>query len=776
MARGQRERWAQASVAVLLALTLLGPAGLPISDPDAVAVVAQTTTALVMAVFLVAGVRRGGPLWHCHLLLLLAMGSGLVASVIRLAQQLQSADAVPVAAWEAKSVGLLWVPLVVGALLSIPSGEVRQGFRVRAFTDGLLAASSLWYLLMGLGVADALHASGLSLSHRVQLLASPVGDVFVVATALAVYARCPQAERRLVGWALAGLSAIGCGDVLFAIPEDGQVASPGSDAGLVSQFGMLLLVLAAASTGRAAPPRRPSSRGLGVAGALPFVPLLGCVVLTTGMILQGKGMPDEQLLPALCVALALMGRQLAASRDKERLVQALRARERDLEAEVRRDALTGLGNRTALVEALARALEDPTDWPVSVLLLDLNDFKVINDNHGHDTGDAVLVEVAARLRSAVRSVDAVARLGGDEFAIVATQVHDGADVLSSRLLAALEPPVLIGNQAFCVRASIGVVNDQEGASAAAALAFADVAMYEAKGHTRAASAVSVLSPEGRERAARRLRIQEAVADPQLDQLSVAYQPVVDLRTGAMRGFEALLRWDHPVLGSIPPDVFIPMAERAGSISVLGEHALITALRDLAALQASACERLAVGVNVSPAQLVDPEFVTRVLRHVDELGLSTDQLNVEITEQAFEADLSAVTAGVNALTAAGVSVAVDDFGTGYSSLQYLQRLPVDVMKIDRSFVWEASESARAQKLLASIVSMATVLDLQLVAEGIETVEQLRGLQAMGCELGQGYLFSRPIPFAQIHALVLTGHRFPVGSSVPVPREARSEVLL
>ncbi|MCW2706203.1 MAG: diguanylate cyclase/phosphodiesterase [Frankiales bacterium] len=749
-------------------------------DSDTCAVLAQAATTVVIVGILLAGLRRGGPLRRCYLLLLPAMVIGLVSCLLRLGWQLATGD-LPTAVWQAGAVSVLWVPFVAAALLAIPATESRQGFRVRALADGLLAAASLWYLLLGLGVDRALDASHLSGALRAQLLISPIGDVFLVATALTVCARCRPAHRPMVVWALAGLTVIGCGDVLFAIPEAGHLAHPSGAAGLLNELGLLLLVVGAASTAREGHEAGSGvlRRWLGVAGALPFAPLVGCVGVSSKMMVDGNGMPAEQLLPATFVALALMGRQYAGARDKERLVQALRARERDLEAEVRRDALTGLGNRTDLVERLAAALKDPAQWPVSVALLDLNDFKLINDNHGHETGDAVLVEVAGRLRASVRAEDVVARLGGDEFAVVATNVADQGKALGERLLRALEQPVHVGAQRFCVRASIGLVNGQECESPAVALACADVAMYEAKAGTRSASAVAVMTSEGRVRAERRLRLQEAVADPKLEQFAVVYQPVVDLRTGDLRGMEALLRWTHPELGPVSPDVFIPLAERAGTIGRLGDFAMTTALAGLAEVQSLSSRRLVVGVNVSPAQLTDPGLAADAVRYVQENGLRPYQLHVEITEQAFEADLDAVAKSVEALTAAGVGVAVDDFGTGYSSLQYLQRLPVGAMKIDRSFVCESAESPRARLLLTSIVSMAGVLDLRLVAEGIETEAQLRCLQQMGCQLGQGYLFSRPLPFPELRALVAAGRRFDVGPRdglVPEARQSADEKLL
>jgi EAL domain-containing protein (putative c-di-GMP-specific phosphodiesterase class I) len=277
----------------------------------------------------------------------------------------------------------------------------------------------------------------------------------------------------------------------------------------------------------------------------------------------------------------------------------------------------------------------------------------------------------------------------------------------------------------------------------------------------------VLTAEGRAAARRRLRVQEAVSAPDLSQFQVVYQPVVALSTGAVRGVEALLRWEHPDLGAVQPDVFIPIAELAGSIVLLGDFVLSTALADLASMQALTPLRLAVGVNVSPRQLTDGLFVDRALACLTQHGLQPDQLVVEITEQAFEANLEAVAHNLGRLTDAGVSIAVDDFGTGYSSLRYLQLLPVEIMKIDKSFVAEITSEPRACKLVSSIIAMASVLDLQLVAEGIETPEQLRVLRDLDCELGQGYLFSKPLPRSGIESLLISGRTFPVGT-VPPPR--------
>ena len=736
---------------------------------DAVAVAIQSVTLCVVAGFLVAGVRRRDAIWRSRLLLLLAVGAGLGAGTLRLGRGLATGNFGGLF-WAADAIALLWAPLVVASLAMIAPGSQRRGFRIRSVADGMIAATSLWYLILGLGLAGALADAHATPVQRALVLAAPIGDVFVVATALAVYARCSTEARRVVGWGVAGFSAIALSDLIFAIPLHDRVLPPSSGAGLLNEVGLLFLVASSAS----AVGRWPDGAGrarprFSITGALPYTPLLGCIVITSRMVLSGSDMPKAQLLPALCVALALVLRQFVGTRDRERLVEQLQERELTLEAELRRDALTGLGNRTHLTERLTEALGDPACWPVAVVLLDLNDFKIINDNHGHHTGDAILVEVAHRLVGCVRPGDSVSRLGGDEFAVVATGVHDDGASLSGRLVDALEQPVVVDNRWFSVRASIGVVNEREGAEPTTVLAHADVAMYQAKERKDRTSTVEILSSEGRHNARRRLRLQEDIAAPDLTQFRVVYQPVVGLATGDLRGVEALLRWDHPDLGPVPPDVFIPLAELSGSIIVLGEYVLRTALADLASLQALGPQRrLAVGVNVSPRQLTDPGLLERTLSCLSEHGLANDQLNLEITEHAFETDLDLVAETLHGFAGAGVSVAVDDFGTGYSSLRYLQLLPVDIMKIDKSFVMEMAYEEKARRLISSIIAMASVLDLQLVAEGIETTEQLLLLQELGCELGQGYLFSRPATRAEIEALIRADRPFAVGKLIPATR--------
>jgi diguanylate cyclase (GGDEF)-like protein len=565
---------------------------------------------------------------------------------------------------------------------------------------------------------------------------------------------------------VAGLSAVAANDLwIFVTGQPATAAGPA----LLYQGGLLLLVGAAATPAvRFSDDVDTTVPFAAVLGAVPFLPLLLCMVATARIAVRGDGLAPDQVLPALAVAIALTLRQFAGSRDKQRLVRQLQAREVGLQAALRIDGLTGLANRLGVAERLDSALSDPAQWPVSVALLDLNEFKLINDNHGHPVGDEVLRVVAARLSRVVRGDDTVARLGGDEFAIITTAVDERQrELLQARLIAAFDEPIQAGGQRFSVHASIGIVVGRPPDTPAQLLAHADAAMYRAKDGRGYDSRAAVLDDAGRADVARQLRVREAIADPDLTQFQVHYQPVVDLATGHIRAFEALLRWRHPDLGPVPPDTFIPLAEQSGSIGTIGQFVLEQATADLAKIVRARPERqLVVSVNVSPRQLSDEAFVTRTLRLLADRGLRPDQLALEVTEQAFEANLGPVADTVAALAAAGVHVAVDDFGTGYSSLRYLQRLRLDIMKIDRSFVDEIDGTA-ADQLVPAVTTMAAGLGLQVVAEGIETLDQLRLLQQINCELGQGYLFSAPMPIAQLERLIAEGHTYQVGAGDAAP---------
>jgi diguanylate cyclase (GGDEF)-like protein/PAS domain S-box-containing protein len=412
------------------------------------------------------------------------------------------------------------------------------------------------------------------------------------------------------------------------------------------------------------------------------------------------------------------------------------------------DALTGLPNRALLMERLEGELVR-RDRQFGLLLLDLDDFKVINDRHGHASGDVVLTVIGQRLTGLARSGDIVARLGGDEFAYLVRGTGRELRAVADRLVEAIEEPVAVGGRRFNVRTSIGIVlaGDGDAETAQSLLSHADIALYEAKAHDK--GGIVLIEGAEREDAAKQVQLKEQIAQPDLSQFFVVYQPIVDLATGQMRGVEALLRWTHPDLGPIPPDVFIPMAEHGGPIQVLGWYVLDQACAQLARWNAeSPGHRLAVGVNASVRQLEEPGFAQQLIDLIASHRVAPDQVVLELTEQALAVDFDETAAVVAELRAGSVSVAVDDYGTGYSSLRYLDRFDADVVKIDRSFVANVVDSVHTQKIVRSVMHMAQSLDLQSIAEGIETVEQWETVRSLGCELGQGYLFSRPVPPEEI----------------------------
>ncbi len=417
------------------------------------------------------------------------------------------------------------------------------------------------------------------------------------------------------------------------------------------------------------------------------------------------------------------------------------------------DTLTGLPNRALLMDRIHEALARRDDTEFALLLIDLDDFKVINDRHGHESGDVVLEVIGRRLTKTVRPTDTVARLGGDEFALLLTGPADEVRRTAQRLAEQIAQPVVVGGRRFLVRASVGVVfpaaDDSE--TAHSLLSHADIALYEAKARDK--GGVVVIEGPEREAAAKQVYLREQIAQPELDQFSVVYQPIVDLRTGYVRGVEALLRWQHPDLGAVSPADFIPMSEYGGSIQVLGWHVLSRACTQLGRWTRELPDhRLAIGINVSIRQLDEPGFAKRVLELISEQGIAPDQIVLELTEQSLAVDFETAVDVVAELRTGGVSVAVDDYGTGYSSLRYLHRFAADVVKIDRSFVANLEGSVHTQKIVRSVVHMAQGLDLQSIAEGIETTSQLDLVRDLGCELGQGFLFSRPVPADEITALL------------------------
>jgi diguanylate cyclase (GGDEF)-like protein/PAS domain S-box-containing protein len=423
-----------------------------------------------------------------------------------------------------------------------------------------------------------------------------------------------------------------------------------------------------------------------------------------------------------------------------------RALEEQLRHQAFHDSLTGLANRALFNDRLEHALTRRASdrGPLAVLFIDLDDFKAVNDTLGHGAGDRLLVDVASRIRGSLRPVDTAARMGGDEFAILVEDVagSGSAREVAERVLTAVSEPTHRG-LGVRVSASVGMVySDEATATAEELLRNADVAMYLAKSQGK--GRVVEYERERGDVAVARLQLRadlHQAADT--DAFALAYQPIVELATGDVRGFEALLRWSHPTRGPIGPAEFVPLAEESGLIVDLGRQVLHWACATAVTWPAGPQGPLGVSVNLSGRQLERPDLASDVAAALAASGLEPSLLTLEITESVLMADVTETAAMLGRLRALGVRLAIDDFGTGYSSLSYLRAFPVDTLKIDRSFVAALCHGRRESAVVNSIVALARSLHLGTVAEGIESPAQLAELRALGATLGQGYLFERPL---------------------------------
>jgi diguanylate cyclase (GGDEF)-like protein/PAS domain S-box-containing protein len=443
-----------------------------------------------------------------------------------------------------------------------------------------------------------------------------------------------------------------------------------------------------------------------------------------------------------------------------------KAAEERLTRQALTDSLTGLPNRTLLRDRLAGALGRLVRHPgvVAVLFLDLDRFKLVNDGLGHEAGDELLVAVAKRVREAVRETDTVARYGGDELVVVVEEAVsiDDAHLVAERILTGVSQPIDLAGRELRPRASIGIATTSDTTTRPDDLVRdADIAMYRAK--ERGGHCVVVFEPVMDTRAVVRFELDrdlrlaigatrsEEPPSAACGKLQVHYQPIVSFE-GRVSGLEALVRWDHPGYGLMSPLEFVPLAEETGLIVPLGEIVLETAVRQVAEWRSALGLDLTVAVNVAARQLDDPDFPGFVTAVLSNYGLDPVSLCLELTETTLLRDSGAVLTTLEQLSGLGVRVALDDFGTGYSSLAYLRRFPVDVVKLDRTFVSGVPESREDAAIVSAIIDLAHALGMQAVAEGIETETQREALRALGCELGQGYLWSPPRPEEAIASLL------------------------
>jgi len=417
------------------------------------------------------------------------------------------------------------------------------------------------------------------------------------------------------------------------------------------------------------------------------------------------------------------------------------------------DALTGLGNRLLFHKQLNDAIlhRQRSGGDLAVLYIDLDGFKSINDTLGHETGDSVLKHLASRLRNALRESDKVGRLGGDEFAVIqfGNEQPTEATALATRLIELLGTPFSIDNQSMVIGASIGIaVANGDHQDSAQLLRAADLAMYRAKADGR--GRFRVFEPEFDRQVQERRDLEVALrAAVDQDALEIHYQPLINLRTGQISGFEALSRWEDPRRGFVPPSTFIPLAEEIGLIGIIGERVLKRAC----AQATSWPQHITVAVNLSPSQFKSGSLVSTVKDALVASGLSPSRLELEITESIFLQDSESNCVLLSQLGKLGVKISMDDFGTGYSSLSYLRSFSFDKIKIDKSFIRDLSTSQSSVAIVRAVCELARSFGASTTAEGVETDDQLTRIRAEGCTEVQGYLFSMPLPAGEIPNLLV-----------------------
>jgi diguanylate cyclase (GGDEF)-like protein len=468
-----------------------------------------------------------------------------------------------------------------------------------------------------------------------------------------------------------------------------------------------------------------------------------------GIVVAGFAceVPEDELLMS---RLAGVAHQAAAALDNSRLLA-------HIQHQALHDSLTGLPNR-ALVEdraEVALAAAARSDRKVGLLFLDLDRFKNVNDTLGHQAGDDLICQVVDRLHAIIRPADTLARLGGDEFIVLVTDVADGAAVIdvAERLVAALREPFRVSGRRLFISASVGVaIAPDHGADYGALMQHADAAMYDAKARGRNTIAIHDVGPASARHSLPELELETALHTAVTNgELFVVYQPQIDLQTTRVVGVEALVRWQHPERGVIGPDEFIPIAEESGLINEIDRWVRCTAFEQIVAWRDAGLPELRVAINLSSREIVDPDLAEALATDMSKWCVDPASVEIEITDRIVmaEDDLPGI---LRSLRATGVRLAIDDFGTGSSVLARLQRCQVDTLKIDKSFVQEIRSTGSPGAIVPALVQMAKMLDLDIVAEGVETGQQAGILRKLGCQLAQGYFFSPPVAPSEIESLL------------------------
>jgi diguanylate cyclase (GGDEF)-like protein len=678
-------------------------------------------------------------------------------------------------------------PLLGAGLLHFPSAPRAAADRAKYWLDiATVTAGGMmitWYFALR-PIALAYHSTVFELGLA---MAFPIGDLVVLVTVAAILARAPAQISRVPLRMLAiALVAAFVADLIFGNMRLAGTYHTGDAIDWIWLCEGTLFGLAAwwqANTTTAPSP------GVAAFAPLPRLSLLPYASVAAGFgLLTFVAMPYDAielrvaLLGAMALTLLVVLRQVLAARDNLRLLAERAAQEERFRHEALHDALTGLANRSLLRDRAEHALiraRRQQQLPLALIFLDLDNFKTVNDSLGHATGDALLVEAARRLLACVRATDTVARLGGDEFAILIEDPVEtyGCRLITERILATLSHPYIIEGRHIFAGASLGVAAVGDADTADDLLRNADVAMYMAKSHGKGQCVF--FEPEMRTVALERMEIETDLRRAiETGQFVLHYQPIVILETGEITGVEALVRWQHPRRGLLMPGQFIALAEESGLIVPLGAWVLREACRqariwhDRFASREPITPPLAMTVNISARQLHTPQLVVDVGIALEESRIDPHALILELTESVLTEQTPVVLATLESLKQLGVRLAIDDFGTGYSSLSYLQKFPIDILKIAKPFVDEVGKETGRQGLAQAIINLGTTLAVRTIAEGIEQPDQRSQLRALGCELGQGYHFSRPATAAELDSRYFGSRR----RSTAVPLEPAGPALV
>jgi diguanylate cyclase (GGDEF)-like protein len=640
---------------------------------------------------------------------------------------------------------------IVGAVVMMRASSSRLAVTVSLF-DGFLVAGGLLVIGLSTFLDTFFEDGGNSIIVSVISLAEPVTDIVILTLVATLAVRVGRNVRLAPVLIAVGVAAVALADGAVTYQTAHGIDAPGSTFAIGWTAGLLFIglgALYAACFRHQADFRFKSTARSGVGTLAPIL----LVALACGFASAEITKEPDFARTLVWAMLALM----AVTLFRMCLAQLLNIRlGHTLAHQASHDALTGLPNRTLLRERLERALTARSMQPqrVTLLMLDLDGFKAVNDTFGHNAGDQLLIQVAERIVTSVRDVDLVARLGGDEFAaLFASGPQDQAISIARRILAALDLPFTLGTATTSVEASIGIATGLSPDSADELLRHADLAMYAAK--TSGGSRYALYEPQMHTAVAERTSMEIALRTAWLtNDLFSQFQPIVDLATGRMVSVEALARWknsDHVV---VPPSVFIPVAERTGAIIPIGIRMLNDACRCLAGWQRrhSEASELSVSVNLSPRQLHSEDLLDVVSEALRESGIHPSCLVLEVTETAVIEDMDSAIRILGRLKSLGIRLAMDDFGVGASSLARLRRLPLDIVKIDKSLVDHVPDGHVASKLLDAVVGVVNALRLRTVIEGVERVDQAEHLRAAGYDLGQGYYFGRPMSGDAIEALL------------------------